>query len=105
VAENALAVLGHEIRLSRKGKNMKIVELAARTGLSPRTISAIETGSPSTSVGNVFTVAVAVGFPLFSMNDPSELLAHRRRGEQKLALMPTRVDRPRVEGDDGDFDF
>jgi hypothetical protein len=39
------------------------------------------------------------------MNDPSELLAHRRRGEQKLALMPTRVDRPRVEGDDGDFDF
>ena len=105
VAENALAVLGNEVRLARAGKKMTIAELAARAGVSPRTVSAIEAGAPATAVGNVFTVAAAVGFPLFYVEDPNEFAALRLRGEEKIALMPKRVDHPRLKDDDGNFDF
>ena len=105
VAENALAVLGNEVRLARMGKKMTIAELADRAGVSSRTVSAIEAGAPATAVGNVFTVALAVGFPLFSVEDPNEFAALRLRGQEKIALLPKRVDHPRLKDDDGNFDF
>jgi transcriptional regulator with XRE-family HTH domain len=103
-AEDALAVLGQQIRFARAARGMTAVELAGTAGISPTTLSAIENGAGATSIGNVFNVATIVGVPLFGVDDPSELIALRRRGEERLALLPSRVDRPRRSGDDG-LDF
>jgi len=103
-AEDALAVLGQQIRMARASRGMTAEQLAASAGISPTTLSAIEHGKAATSIGNVFNVATIVGVPLFGVDDPSELIALRRRGEERLALLPSRVERPRQDKDDG-LDF
>lgn len=103
-AENALIVLGQQIRMARAARGMTADQLAGTAGISRTTLSSIERGSASTSIGNVFNVATIVGVPLFGVDDPSELIALRRRGEERLALLPARVDRPRKDASDG-LDF
>ena len=41
-----------------------MIELAARLGVNTRTVAALETGSPSVSIGTVFNAALLVGFHL-----------------------------------------
>ena len=103
-AENAVAVLGQQIRMARVARGMTAERLAGAAGISPTTLSAIERGKGASSIGNVFNVASIVGVPLFGVDDPSELIALRRRGEERLALLPTRVHQPRKSNDDG-LDF
>lgn len=103
-AEDALVVLGQQIRMARAARGMTAEQLAGTAGISPMTLSAIERGTGASSIGNVFNVASIVGVPLFGVDDPSELIALRRRGEERLALLPTRVDKPRRSRDDG-LDF
>lgn len=104
VAEDAVAVLGQQIRLARLARGMTAEHLAGSAGVSRKTLTAIENGSAAASIGNVFKVASIVGVPLFGVDDPSELLALRRRGEERLALLPRRVTPPRESDDDG-LDF
>jgi transcriptional regulator with XRE-family HTH domain len=96
-------ILGQQVRFARQDRNWTAAELAARAGVSARTVAAIEAGSASVSIGNAIKVATMSGVPLFETTDPIELLKIRRRGEEKLALLPSRVHHPR-KGDD-DFDF
>ncbi|WP_435748515.1 helix-turn-helix transcriptional regulator [Microbacterium sp. PMB16] len=103
-AEDALAVLGQQIRLARASRGLTAEQLAGSAGISPTTLSAIENGKGATSIGNVFNVATIVGVPLFGVDDPSELIALRRRGEERLALLPSRVDQPRGDRERG-LDF
>jgi transcriptional regulator with XRE-family HTH domain len=103
-AENALVVLGQQIRVARAERGMTADQLAGTAGISRTTLSSIERGSASSSIGNVFNVATIVGVPLFGVEDPSELIALRRRGEERLALLPARVDRRREDDGDG-LDF
>ncbi|MGM1017298.1 MAG: helix-turn-helix transcriptional regulator [Actinomycetota bacterium] len=103
-AEDALAVLGQQIRMARAERGMTADELAGTAGISRTTLNSIERGSAATSIGTVFNVATIVGVPLFGVDDPSELIAMRRRGEERLALLPARVDRPRRDDRDG-LDF
>lgn len=103
-AENALVVLGQQIRLARTARGMTVAQLASTAGISPTTLGAIERGNPASSIGIVFNLATMVGVPLFGVDDPSELIALRRRGEERLALLPARVDPPRKDND-GDLDF
>ena len=103
-AENALAVLGQQIRQRRADRGMTQAELAATAGISRATLNSIERGSAAASIGTVFNLATIVGVPLFGVEDPSELIAMRRRGEERIALLPSRVDRPKKGGDDG-LDF
>ena len=98
-AQAAVQILGQQVRLARQDRNWTAAELASRSGVSARTITAIEAGSPAVSIGNAVKVAVMAGVALFETTDPVELLKIRRRGEEKLALLPTRVYHPReVEG-------
>lgn len=83
---------------------MTAEELAGTAGISRTTLHSIERGSPATSIGTVFTLATIVGVPLFGVDDPSELIALRQRGEERLALLPSRVDRPRRDDHDN-LDF
>lgn len=103
-ADDALRVLGAQIRFARHEKNWTAAELAARIGVSPRTITSIESGNPRASIGNVFNAAITVGVNLFSA-EANELARLRRRGEQTLALIPSRVYHPRTKESPGDFDF
>ena len=103
-AEHAARVLGQQIRMARAARGMTAEHLAGSAGITRKTLAAIENGSGASSIGNVFNVATIVGVPLFGADDPSELLAMRRRGEERLALLPTRVDQPRARDDDG-LDF
>jgi transcriptional regulator with XRE-family HTH domain len=103
-AADALSVLGAQIRLARHDKNWTAADLAARVGVGPRTITAIEGGAPGVAVGTVFSTASVVGVPLFAASD-DELARLRRRGQERVALIPAREYRPRSRGDDDGLDF
>lgn len=103
-AEDALVVLGQQIRIARAARGLTAEQLAGTAGISRATLSSIERGNPSSSIGTVFNVATILGIPLFGVDDPSELIAMRRRGEDRLALLPARVDRARKDSADG-LDF
>lgn len=101
-AADAAAVLGQQIKAARVERGWTAHELAARIGVDRRTVAAIEAGDPGTSLGNVLNAADIVGVPLFGAEDRAELARLRREGRERLALLPTRVDKPRnrVEPDD-----
>ncbi|WP_159613444.1 helix-turn-helix transcriptional regulator [Glutamicibacter sp. JC586] len=104
VAEDALAVLGQQIRMARIARGMTAEQLAGSAGITRKTLAAIERGSAASSIGNVFNIASIIGVPLFGVEDPSELIALRRRGEDRLALLPSRVSNER-KADDNELDF
>lgn len=101
-ARDAIAVLGRQIRLARHERNWTAAELAARVGVSPKTILAVESGATGTAIGTVLNAAVLVGLPLFGVDDQAELARMRRRGEERLALIPSRVYHPRTGSPDAD---
>lgn len=101
-AADALAILGQQIRRGRHHKGWSVASLAARTGVSAPTITAIEAGSPGASIGTVLNAAVTVGVRLFGV-ERDELVALRRRGDEIIALLPQRVVEDR--GDDAIPDF
>ena len=104
LAADAVAVIGHQVRFARHDLNYTIVELADRSGVSPHTVTSIESGSPAVSVGNVLSVAVAVGLPIFGTQSAELLNATRRFGIEKLGLIPRREYR-RGTGVQADLDF
>ncbi len=100
-ATDALVVLGTQLRAARHDKNWTAAELGARIGADPRTITAIERGAPGVAIGTVFSAASVLGVPLFGADD-DEMARLRRRGEERLALIPTREYKPRSTESDVD---
>ena len=101
---DALAVLGNQIRLARHGLGWTIADLAARLGVNPRTVTNLEAGVPTVSIGTVFNAAFLVGVDLFGL-DGHELARARRAGDDTLALLPAKVRKPVVTGSADDFRF
>jgi transcriptional regulator with XRE-family HTH domain len=99
-AADALAVLGAQIRERRHARRWTAEELAARVGVSPRTILAVEAGYPGTAAGTVMNAAVMVGVPLFGAQSRDELAQLARTHEDRVALLPTRTYHLRSEDDD-----
>lgn len=104
VAADALAVLGTQIRLGRHEKNWTAAELGARVGVGPRTITSIEKGAPGVAIGTVLSAASLVGVSLFGASS-TELARLRRRGEERVALIPSREYHPGSTGDDDGLEF
>lgn len=103
-AADAAVVLGQQIRAARVARTWTAVELAGRIGVDRRTVAAIEAGEPGVSLGNAFNAADILGVPLFGAEDRAELARLRREGRDRLALLPTRVDKPRTIAEpDDDF--
>ena len=96
---DAARVLGTQIALARRERGWTAAELAERAGTTARTISSIERGSLNTTIGLVFEAASLLGVPLFGV-DASERAALARRGQERLALLPSRVYHPRTPVDD-----
>jgi transcriptional regulator with XRE-family HTH domain len=100
---DALAVLGQQINEARLAKGWTVADTAARLGVGPRTVRALEKGAPGVAIGTVFNAAFLVGVNLFGL-DPAALAEARRRGEDTLALLPSRVRRTNTDRFDG-IDF
>jgi transcriptional regulator with XRE-family HTH domain len=103
-AADAAAVLGQQIKAGRIARKWTAAELAERIGVDRRTVAAIEAGDPGVSLGNALNAADILGVPLFGAEDRAELARLRREGRDRLALLPTRVDKPRKRTEpDDDF--
>lgn len=103
-AADAVVILGAHVRMARHDNRWTRAELAARAQVSARTVAAVESGSGSTSIGNVFTVAVAAGITLFAADDARSLAVMRGLEQGRVALLPSRVRHQERLGDDG-LDF
>ena len=99
LTEEALLLLGKQIRLARKRRRMSERDLAARIGIARSTLQLIEKGSPSVAIGLVLEAATLTGVDLF-VPDATTLSPQLERTEDKLALMPGSVRRPGREVDD-----
>lgn len=99
---DAVAVLGQQIARARRARGWTSEELAERVGVSARTISSLEHGTPSVAIGIVFEAATMLGIPLFGTEGP-ELSRLAREGREILALLPSRVYHSREPVDDDDF--
>lgn len=101
--QNALSVWGQLIRRGRLDRAWTAKDLAARANVSEQTVLSAEAGNRGTSVGTMMDLADLVGIPIFGIEDRSEIAIRRQRGEEMLALLPSRVRRPTGGSIDDDF--
>jgi hypothetical protein len=97
-AREAAELMGANVRRQRVAMGWTLEELGARAGCTRYTVAAIERGTPSVSVGNLFNVYAALRLPLFTP-DPVELSRLNKLSHDIIALLPSRVD-PDTEVDD-----
>ncbi len=57
----ALAALGQRLKLARLRRHFSAETVAARAGITRQTLSKIESGSPSVTMGNYFQILVVLG--------------------------------------------
>ena len=103
LTEEALLLLGKQIRLARKRRRMSEQDLASRIGAARSTVQLIEKGAPSVAVGLVFEAATIAGVDLF-VPEATTLAPQLERADDKLALMPRSIRKPASEREfDDDF--
>jgi len=95
----ALALLGKQVRLARKQRRMSEIDLAARIGVARSTLQLIEKGHPSVEIGLAFEAATIAGVGLF-VPEATTLAPQLERLDDKLALLPHSIRRPRREVND-----
>lgn len=95
----ALTLLGKQVRLARKQRRMSEVDLAARVGIARSTLQLIEKGDAKVEIGLAFEAAIIAGVNLF-VPEASSLAAQGERIDDKLALLPRSIRRPRKEVND-----
>ena len=85
-----LRTLGGRIRIARKRRGLTLRELAARAGVAPNTLLALERGRPTPSIGVLATVLWLLGLDggFASLADP-DADAHGKALE--LSRTPKRV--------------
>jgi transcriptional regulator with XRE-family HTH domain len=88
--EEALLLLGKEIRLNRKKHNWNESDLAERAGIARATLQKIESGNPGCAIGLFFEIAVLVGIKLFD-SEEATLRRHLAQADEKLTLLPRKV--------------
>ena len=74
-------------------------DLASRVGIARSTLQRIEKGDPAVEIGLVFEAAVLTGVDLFAP-EATTLVPQIGRIDDRLALMPGSIRRPRREIDD-----
>jgi transcriptional regulator with XRE-family HTH domain len=94
----AAILLGQAIAVARRERHWSIRELAARVGVTTTTIRKVEKGDPTVGLGVAFETATVLGVPLFDP-DPSRRRLESTRFEDRLAVLPARVRRPKVKDD------
>lgn len=101
--QDALSVWGQLIRRGRLDRAWTAKDLAARANVSEQTVLSAEAGNRGTAVGTMMDLADLVGVPIFGIEDRAEIAIRRQRGEEMLALLPSRVRTPKGGSTDDDF--
>ena len=78
---------------------MSEIELATRVGIARSTLQLIEKGDPKVEIGLAFEAASIAGVSLF-VPEGTSLARESERLDDKLALLPRSIRRPRKEVDD-----
>jgi len=91
-AREAAKLLGMQVAAARRERRWSAEELAERAGISPPTLTKVESGDMTVGLGVAFEVAALVGVPLFH-DDRSRLGFEVGRAADRLAVLPTRVRR------------
>ena len=99
LTEEALALLGKQVKLARKERRMSEHDLAARVGIARSTLQRIEKGDASVEIGLVLEAAALTGVDLF-VPDATTLAPQISRIDDKLALMPGSIRKSRRQVDD-----
>lgn len=102
-ARDAATILGVAIRTARKDAGWTMARLADAIGASERTVSQIESGAQTVSLGHAFNAAAVLGVPLFGTDDAG-LRREASQARQFAALLPARVVAPSGKAPDG-WDF
>ena len=89
-AQEAVTLLGEQIKLGRKQRKWSEKNLAERAGISRATLQKIESGEMSCAIGLAFEVAALVGVNLFEQ-DRLSLSRHIEQTRDKIALLPRRI--------------
>lgn len=89
-AQDAVVLMGEQIKLARKQRRWSEKNLADRVGISRATLQKIENGEMGCAVGLVFEAAALVGVKLFEP-DNVPLSIHIERTRDKIALLPQRI--------------
>ena len=98
-AQEAVKLLGRQIRLARKHRRWSESELAERAGIARATLQRIEKGDMACTIGLVFEVATLVGIKLFDAD--REVLQWRiAQTEERIALLPKHIHPARKAVDD-----
>ncbi len=89
-AQQAVTLLGVQIKLGRKQRRWSENNLAERAGISRATLQKIESGEMSCTIGLVFEVATLVGVNLFEQD---KLPLSRNIGQTRdmIAVLPKRI--------------
>jgi transcriptional regulator with XRE-family HTH domain len=98
-ALEAMKLLGAGVRLNRRQRRWTVAELAERVGVTEATMLKVEHGDPGVRLGIAFEAAALVGVPLFD-EDRSRRALEATRIEDRLAVLPKKVRRPREANDD-----
>ena len=99
--QEAVILLGAQIKLGRKQRKWTERNLADRAGISRATLQKIESGEMSPAIGIVFEVAALVGVNLFEQ-DKLPLAIHIEQTRDKIALLPKRI-QVKAKAVDDDF--
>jgi len=99
MTREATRLLGARIRLARRERRWTLQELAERVGVTAVTLRKVEQGDPSVRLGIAFEAAALTGVPLFG-EDPERRQVEGRRVEDRLAVLPRLVRRPKEVDDD-----
>ncbi len=86
------------IRLGRIERKLTAQDLAERAGISRDMLARIEKGDPKCEIGVAFELAALTGVKLCN-DDTSSLAMHIDRIEDKLALLPKQVRKPKIVDD------
>lgn len=98
-SREAAELIGTLIHNARIDRNMTVVEVAERAGISRGLVYRIEKGDPSCTIGATFEVAALLGVPLFE-SDPTTLTKHLASQREKLRLLPKAVRASKTAVDD-----
>lgn len=96
LSQEALRLLGAQVRLARKQRGMTEADLAERVGVARSTLQLIEKGDPKVEIGLVFEAATLAGVGLFAP-EVTTLAPQLERVTDKIALLPHAIRRPRQE--------
>ena len=81
--EQKMALMGEQIKLARLRRNLSIAQVAERATCSPLTVTRIEKGSPTVSIGIYARVLLIAKDDTLGRDLQDLSLKHRQRASKK----------------------